>query len=325
MLSRAVCEQGVCCSTSCAGTCKSCALPNARGTCTNVPTGDTDPHGACTNVGPASCKTDGFCDGSGACRLYEAPAPRCCAAPSCSSTPTPTLTSGGGLRRPRHLPGGVADRLRPLCLQRLHRLQGGLHRRRRLPARETSATLSPAAAATRPASAKPAPARTMPTNNTCVDGVCCSTTSCPLCKACNIAGSAGNCANVAINSPEPHALCAPTPPCGNTGSCNGLGACQQAGTTVSCGTAACVGSTFTPLSHCNGSGACAAPTASTCSPYVCGTGACKTACTADADCIAPFTCQGSGATRSCAQTQRTDLHPSRPMHQRRLHERSLLR
>ncbi len=293
-----VCEQGVCCSTSCAGTCKSCALPNARGTCTNVPTGDTDPHGTCANMGPASCKTDGFCDGSGACRLYDASTS--CAAPSCANAPTPTLTSGrtcdgrGTCQAASQIacapyvcsgstackaactgdgdcqPGNICDPVTSRC---------GNQARLGQACTNTANCL---------------------TGNTCVDGVCCSTTSCPLCQACNIAGTAGNCANVPINTPEPHTLCAANPPCGNTGACNGLGACQQAGTGVSCGTASCTGSTFTPISHCNGSGACAAPTATACSPYVCGTGACKTTCTIDGDCLAPYTCQGSGSNKSCA-------------------------
>src|SRR5262249_15647226 len=127
------------------------------------------------------------------------------------------------------------------------------------------------------------------TNNSCVDGVCCSSSSCGTCQACNISGSAGNCANVAATSLEPHGPCATTPPCGNPGACDGAGHCQLGGTSVSCGTATCSGSTFTPLSHCNGSGACAAPTTSGCSPYVCGSNACKTSCTGDIDCVSPYT------------------------------------
>jgi hypothetical protein len=290
-----ICEQGVCCATSCGGTCKSCALPNARGTCTNVASGDIDPHGQCTNLLPASCMTDGFCDGAGACRLYDASTT--CAAPSCPASQS-TLTSGrtcdgrGTCQAPSSipcapyicngttackaacagdndcLPGNICDLATNRC---------GNKKRLGQACSSTNDCL---------------------TGNTCVDGVCCSTNSCPLCQACNVTGSAGNCANLPINTPAPTG-CAPNPPCGNTGTCNGLGGCQQAGTGVSCGTATCSGSTYTPISHCNGSGACAAPTAQTCSPYLCGTGACKTACTGDGDCLAPYTCQGT-TSKSCA-------------------------
>src|SRR5262249_37192438 len=108
------------------------------------------------------------------------------------------------------------------------------------------------------------------TGNFCVDGVCCSTSGCGLCQACNVGAAAGNCANVPVGTADTMNRCPPNPPCGNTGACNGAGACQLAATTVSCGTQSCSGSTFTPLSHCNGTGNCLAPTASSCTPYVCG-------------------------------------------------------
>src|SRR5262245_49342804 len=40
------CEQGVCCGSTCTGTCRSCAVPSSVGTCTNVPDG-SDPLGQC--------------------------------------------------------------------------------------------------------------------------------------------------------------------------------------------------------------------------------------------------------------------------------------
>ncbi len=164
--------------------------------------------------------------------------------------------------------------------------------------RRTSAIRRPAAAATRSASARPA--RTTSeclTDNFCTNGVCCTTSACGVCQACNVGATAGNCANVAVGATD--SRCTPSPPCGNTGACNGAGACQQAATTVSCGTQSCSGSTFTPVSRCNGTGACATPTTSSCSPFTCGTGACRTSCTVDSDCLAPFTCQGT-APKSCA-------------------------
>ncbi len=94
--------------------------------------------------------------------------------------------------------------------------------------------------------------------------------------------------------------CTASPPCGNTGACNGAGACQLAATTVACGTQSCSGTTYTPVSHCNGTGGCLAPTASGCSPYMCGGDTCRTNCSMDSDCVAPFTCQGTAPNRSCA-------------------------
>ncbi len=292
------CAQGYCCTSACTGACQSCALSNAIGTCTNVPDGVSDPQGTCRDQGQSTCGQDGFCDGSGACRKYAGGTS--CQPPSCPGTGS-TLTTGrtcdgnGNCQQPTTLscapfvcngtnntckaacsvdadclPPDICDPLTNLC---------GNKKRLGQSCTMTSDCL---------------------TGNSCVDGVCCSASSCSTCQACNLASSPGNCANVPASSLEPHGLCATSPPCGNTGACDGAGHCQLGGTSVPCGTATCSGSTFTPSSHCNGSGGCAAPTSSGCSPYVCGTNACKTTCTADSDCVAPFTCQGSSSTKSCA-------------------------
>ena len=293
------CAQGVCCATGCQGACQSCALPNALGACTNVPDGATDPQSTCHDMGNASCGTDGFCNGSGACRLYAGGTS--CAPPSCPTNAT-TLTSGrtcdgqgtcqpattiacapyvcNGTTACKAACSSDADCQAPDICDPKTNLCGN-KKRLGQPCTATTDCL---------------------TGNSCVDGVCCSATACPTCQACNVTGSAGNCANVSANTPEPHSLCTPNAPCGNTGACDGAGHCQLGGTTVSCGNATCTGSTFTPISHCNGAGACAAPSSSSCAGnFQCGTNnACLTTCTKDQDCVAPFTCQGSGTTKSCA-------------------------
>jgi hypothetical protein len=293
------CQHGFCCETSCTGPCKSCGLENSRGSCRNVANGAADPQQTCSDMGAASCRTDGFCDGNGACRLYAAGTT--CQPPSCPTAQS-TLVSGrscnglgvcqaattiacapyvcNGTTACKAACTGDGDCLPPNICDPQTNLCGD-KRRLGQSCTATSECL---------------------TGNTCVDGVCCSSPSCGLCQACNVSGSAGNCANVASGISEPHGLCTANPPCGNTGACNGAGACQQASTTVACGNATCSGSTFTPVSHCNGTGTCAAQTASSCSPYVCGTNACKsTPCGSDADCLAPFTCQGTGTNRNCAR------------------------
>ncbi len=294
------CAQGVCCATACQGACQSCALDNALGACTNVPAGATDPQGTCHDMGNASCGTDGFCDGSGACRLYSGGTS--CAAPSCPLNST-TATSGrtcdgkgtcqpastiacapyicNGATACKSACSSDADCQAPSICDPKTNLCGN-KKRLGQPCAATSDCL---------------------TGNSCVDGVCCSAAACPTCQACNVSGSAGNCANVASSTPEPHGLCPANPPCGDTGACDGAGQCQLGGTTVSCGTATCTGATFTPVSHCNGAGACAVPAASACAGnFQCGgNNACLTTCASDADCVAPFTCQGSGSAKSCAR------------------------
>ena len=296
------CSQQTCCATACQGACQSCGLTNSLGTCTNVANGQPDPQATCHDAGNASCGTDGFCDGSGACRLYAGGTS--CAAPVCP-TGASTLTSGRtcngkGVCQPATTIGCApyvcngstackaacavdGDCLSPDICDTKTNLCGNKKR------------LGQACTATSDCL----------TGDSCVDLVCCSATSCAVCQACNVGSSAGNCAPVPANATEPHipSLCTANPPCGNTGACNGAGACQLGGTGVSCGNQSCTGATFTPVSNCNGSGACAAPTSSTCGGgFNCDTTnkVCKTTCTADTDCVAPLTCQGSGSTKSCA-------------------------
>jgi hypothetical protein len=290
------CAQGYCCNRACNGTCESCALPTALGTCSNVPDGAADPQNTCKDAGQASCGTDGVCNGKGTCRLYSAGT--VCVAPACpagGSTLTHARTCDGvgncaaattQACAPYKCNGAQAcnaactsdnDCLAPNICDLKTNLCGNKKRLGQSCA-NTAECL---------------------TGDFCVDGVCCSTSSCALCQACNIAPNAGTCSNVPSGTAEPHTRCAPNPPCGNTGACNGGGACEQASSSVSCGTASCTGSTFTPVSHCTGTGTCGVTPTSSCLPYLCGTGACKTTCTVDGDCMAPYTCQGT-APKSCA-------------------------
>src|SRR5205814_2093082 len=60
-----------------------------------------------------------------------------------------------------------------------------------------------------------------------------------------------------------------------------------------CVAGSCMGSTLTPARTCNGSGACLNVVSSSCTPYICGAGACKATCASNADCLAPNTCTGT--------------------------------
>src|SRR4051794_16484738 len=59
-----VCADGVCCATSCAGTCMSCNVKGNVGVCVPVPAG-SDPDDECAAEDSKSCGRDGACDGMG--------------------------------------------------------------------------------------------------------------------------------------------------------------------------------------------------------------------------------------------------------------------
>ena len=281
------CAQGVCCDSACAGTCTSCVLSGSLGHCGNIVDGNTDPRGRCVDQGASSCGTDGACDGNGACRLYAAGtacAPASCPASLSTLTQVRSCDGKGTCKPPTtlscapYLCNGLsackaactvdADCLAPDICDPQTNLCGN-KRRLGQTCTQTADCL---------------------TGNFCVDGVCCASSSCGLCQTC----ATGSCANVGGGVPEPHGGCAANPPCGNTGNCNGGGACEQASSSVACGAASCSISTLTHVSHCTGSGTCAPPTTSGCTPYVCGTNACKVTCAGDGDCVSPYTCQGAG-------------------------------
>lgn len=94
------CVDGVCCSSECAGGCRSCNLPGTAGTCTNVASGNMDPRGTCkSELATNKCGQNGLCDGVGGC--LKAASGTLCASESCSSdvyTPS-SMCDGTGLCR----------------------------------------------------------------------------------------------------------------------------------------------------------------------------------------------------------------------------------
>ncbi len=132
----------------------------------------------------------------------------------------------------------------------------------------------------------------------CVDGLCCNSTCTGQCEACDVSGSEGTCTQVI--SGAPHAArtkCAGTGAC--QGKCDGSSrtACGAApGTSTICAAASCTGVTVTSTAFCDGLGACAAGSASSCGAYRCGGTACKTTCTTattTTDCNDGYVCKGS--------------------------------
>ncbi len=102
------------------------------------------------------------------------------------------------------------------------------------------------------------------------------------CKSgiCGVAGT-GNCCSTSCVTDSAV--------CGSTG-CDASGACLYPASTVSCGPGAtCADGMQTNASLCDGAGHCGEG-AMECSPFTCGSNACKTTCTSNTDCVAGAFC-----------------------------------
>ncbi|HXU06945.1 MAG TPA: hypothetical protein VN903_38595, partial [Polyangia bacterium] len=186
----AICVDGVCCATACSGACFSCSLPGAVGTCVVVPAGAMDPHGACPTMSPATCGSNGRCNGSGACQTYGPET--VCASETCSDgaySPPRMCSVIGGCLAPQQflcLPykcdGNrcatfcTAD---PDCAPDYHCLNGSC---RREP--EWTCTSNDECA-----------------SGFCQQGVCCATACAGPCNSCRLSGTIGTCRPVP--SPDP--------------------------------------------------------------------------------------------------------------------------
>src|SRR3954454_4580815 len=80
--SSAFCEDGVCCTMSCVGSCVSCAVPGTIGRCLPIPAGMPARPGHCPVQPETTCGYDGTCDDGGGCRHWVVGTR--CAVGSCS-------------------------------------------------------------------------------------------------------------------------------------------------------------------------------------------------------------------------------------------------
>ena len=125
------------------------------------------------------------------------------------------------------------------------------------------------------------------------DGYCCDMACTGPCVACDLQGFQGTCTNLGANS-APHSGHSA---CAGSGTCAGAcGSGATAGTCVyptgNCGNGPfCSGTGLIPQATCN-TGTCATPSAQACmNNLICSQSACKTSCTADADCVNGYFCE----------------------------------
>jgi hypothetical protein len=278
------CVDGVCCADSCQGACRSCALPSAPGVCTPVSAGSDDPHRTCTFQPPESCGTDGTCDGAGACRRHRPGT--VCAAAHCENnvfSPESTCNATGACVAPDTIACVPFACNGAQCFD----------------ACTVDANCSPGNVCTgNSCGKKPNGAlcsdRADCLSDICAQGVCCATACSGPCRSCALPATMGACMNVPTGAPDPAGTCMVTSEagCGTNGRCE-AGACQRYPQGARCLAASCpaTGTTLTPESTCDGAGACVTPAASSCFPFACGAGACKSTCASTADCAPPAVCE----------------------------------
>ncbi len=121
----------------------------------------------------------------------------------------------------------------------------------------------------------------------CVDNVCCNSACTGQCQACDVGGNVGTCVatlGTAHLGGGLRSACTGSGTCGS--SCDGVHvtACTFPTNATACGAASCTAGVQTNVGACNGLGVCTQATVP-CGNYACAaTGACKSSCTADADC-----------------------------------------
>ncbi len=277
------CADGVCCTTACTGSCRSCSLSTSLGTCAPVPAGAGDPHRVCVDDQASSCGTDGTCDGAGGCHKY--PPGTECGAEKCAAgiyTPVSTCDATGNCRAPDAITCGPyvcnGARCFTACATDTACSTGNV-------CVQGSCGLKPNGAfCSGPAECQ---------SDQCAQGVCCATACAGACMSCALTGTMGLCTAVPNGLPDPAGLCSDkgAASCGTDGRCQ-AGACHKYQQGTACAGATCPtpGSTFTAGGTCDGAGTCTIPAAASCFPFTCGLNACKSTCASDADCAPPATC-----------------------------------
>ena len=294
------CAQGVCCSTDCSKGCFSCALPGKEGSCSAVPNGAVDPKGMCSDKGAKECGTDGTCNGSGNCRLYSDAT--ICKQSNCAGgqTQATSYCSGSGIciagttrDCSPYQCNATATACIDSCSTNTECSAGNVCTNGRCGTKGLGATCTAASDCA---------------SGFCVDGLCCEEACAGTCRACNLPGAAGTCANVPVGNTDLGGNCAATAAsqCGNSGVCDGNGGCSKWGASTICSAASCPvgGSSLKNPGFCTGMGNCLEGSEQPCGSFLCNSSSatCKTTCrpaTASMDCKAGVPCSAVGNTFSC--------------------------
>lgn len=287
------CADGVCCNTSCDGSCVSCNQLSKMGECTPVAKDQLDPHKVCKDNGASACGTSGACDGNGGCAKYG-PTTVC----------RPGRCEGANQIRPSNCDGkgSCVAANQVACLP--YACSGiACNNSCTTDAQCSGGNVCKNNVCGPRGKGQDCTANSQCGSGFCVDGVCCESACTGQCKFCATPQAPGSCVNVAASTPDPRAAAGVTDPsrvcvaqdrtsCGRNGMCNGNGGCQLWDTQTVCENQSCSTGTNTAsfAKKCDGFGMCKTTGSQTCAPYKCNGTACSNACGSDSECVAPNTC-----------------------------------
>ncbi|MGZ3473618.1 MAG: NHL repeat-containing protein, partial [Polyangiales bacterium] len=123
----------------------------------------------------------------------------------------------------------------------------------------------------------------------CVDGYCCNTACDGPCESCRRPGFEGTCIPVPAGQPERTCPLTIEGECGTR--CNGVDGttCSVAKAGSACGVESCTDGEQRTRGTCDGTGACISQITS-CAPYACTSGGCRTSCVFDYECVGGARC-----------------------------------
>ncbi len=279
-----VCASGVCCESTCEGTCESCNQVGSPGRCRPVPLGKVPSAGkACADEGAASCGLNGTCDGQGACAKY-ADGTLC----------EKGMCDGGGTKGRNVCQSGACsaqdekicapfrcDAQTVDCFPKCANDDQCVAGRNCM---NESCGKKPLG------SSCEGDAECL--SDKCADKVCCNTACSGACEACNLPGTLGQCMAVARGAADPHNECKNDGQnsCQKTGLCDGARGCALYEAKTICKAASCSGNNFIAAGQCDGQGRCIDGSSSACSPSACTSNSCVSRCETNADCVGGNLC-----------------------------------
>lgn len=285
------CVDGVCCSSACTGTCRTCA---GNGSCSYIDAGVQSLSDCPTG---STCGNTGACNGAGGCT--KASSSTVCQEQSCSnSTEYAERTCDGLGNCDSGSPTSCGDfrcsgdSCRTSCSDDSH-CQTGYY------------CDSPSCEPKKSAGASCSNGDECISDN-CANGVCCNTACTGTCSSCLNAHTGendGTCADV-TDGTDPLNDCAQqsASTCGRTGACEN-GGCQLYDSSTVCASAACSGDDLTSDRTCNGSGTCQSASVLACSPYTCENDDCLEECANDTDCASGHVCAHGTQTGATGQVE----------------------